>query len=365
MAIKINDINQARNAVNRVFNGVDSVDAALFANEPSESARVTFDIPLDSIQARPINEYAIVDIEQLASSIERTGLWQPIIVRNNPGNGKPYVIVAGERRYTAMTFLRDKYRKAGDIVKADLFSTIAAYILKRGEDGKEEDIYHDTNDFSRQITNFERILRLDPQAIDMSKESWQEKYLMLCHPDKLEDYRGGRYECKGNLTEKCEYLKALILEREPNVDITEKTIRIYLAFIDRCGDDLRYAVMKGKISLRVAMSSLSFLPRTEQTLAISAVGTDKFNEYVEKGKQLSGDETKPQPKAKPKKTVRQQLDDTTKSFVKMRKAWIKSEKDREGLEAKTEAEQEYIDRVNEVFRMIEDLENFRKEMSKN
>lgn len=365
MAIKINDINQAKNAVNRVFSGMNVLDEAALNNTVAQSERVPFDIPIDDIQPRAVNNYSIFGIEELAGSIERTGLQQPIVVKENSGSGAKYVIVAGERRYTAMKYLRDKYQKENNVVKTDLFGTISGFILTGDDEDKEDAIYHDTNDYSRQLTNFERILRLDPDMIDMSKESWQEKYLTLCNPDKLEDWKNGKFECKGNIQEKCEYICAMITSTDPNVDISIKTVRNYLTFIERCGDDLKYAIMKGVIPLRTAMNSLSFLPRSEQTLAIAAVGTDEFEEYVKKGSQLAGTGEKPVKEEKPKKTVRQTLDDTTKAFVRMRKSWMKTENDRQGLEAKTESEQKYLEQMEKVFADIEKLEEIRKEMSQN
>lgn len=363
MAIKINDINQAKNAVNRVFSGMNILDEAEINSTVAQSERVPFDISLDDIQPRAVNNYSIFGIEELAGSIERTGLQQPIIVKENPGSGAKYVIVAGERRYTAMKYLRDKYQKANDVVKADLFSSISGFILTKEEIGKEDAIYHDTNDYSRQLTNFERILRLDPDMIDMSKESWQEKYLELCNPGKLEDWKAGKFECKGSIIEKAEYICARIQQNEPNVDISIKTARNYLSFIDRCGDDMKYAILKGVVPLRTALSALSFLPRTEQTLAIAAAGTDAFDAYVKKGEQLAGVSEKPAQEEKPKKTVRQTLDNTTKAFVKLRKSWVKMEKDRSEMVAKNDIEQQYIDQMDEIFKAIEKLEDIRKEMA--
>ena len=364
MAFKINDINQAKNAVNRVFSGMPVLDEESINRDVTQSGRVPFDIILDDIQPRAVNNYSMFGIEELAGSIERTGLQQPIIVRENPGEGARYVIVAGERRYTAMKYLRDKYQKEKNLVKYDLFSTISGFILDKAESENEEAIYHDTNDFTRQLTNFERILRLDPDMIDMSKESWQEKYLELCFPEKLDDWRNGKYECKGNIQEKCDYICAVISKNEPDIDLTPKTVRNYVSFLERCGDDLKYAILKGKISMHIARDSLSFLPRSEQTLSIAAVGTPEFDKYVKEGTTLAGKTNDAPPKEKPIKTVRQQLDATTKNLMKLRKSWMKDESDRTNMTAKTDAEQKYIDKMNEVFKAIEELEAIRNDMSK-
>jgi len=65
-------------------------------------------LPIDSIRANPHQPRKSFDaktLDQLAESIERDGLLQPIIVRRNPqasdGNDAGYELVAGERRLRA------------------------------------------------------------------------------------------------------------------------------------------------------------------------------------------------------------------------------------------------------------------------
>ena len=46
------------------------------------------------------------------------------VVRKNPAEGKEYIIVSGERRFSAVRMLRDRYEKSGDETKSRLFSKV-------------------------------------------------------------------------------------------------------------------------------------------------------------------------------------------------------------------------------------------------
>lgn len=296
--MKIRDVNKKSNAipsnstaVDRIFGGAQVVRKDVMETSVTQSGRSIFDVPLSMIRARPVNNYAIADIPQLAESICKTGLWQPIILRRDerPDDERIYVIVAGERRYTAMTYLKEQAEQAGDNISAKLYSSIAAIILSPDDEEKEEDIYRDTNDYARQITNFERIMRLDPNSIDLSKESWQERYVEAClGPEKVADYHSGKIKVKGNLSEKCQYIIAVLTKKEPDLDISESTVRVYLNLLDRMSETLRQAILKGIVPLREAQSSISWLSEDDQRNAVDAVGTDMYQRYVEEGKELSG-----------------------------------------------------------------------------
>lgn len=297
--MKILDKNQQANkmavptgtsAVDRIFGGAKTIGKEIIETNVTQAGKTIYEVPLDIIKARPVNNYAITGITELAESIKRTGLWQPIVLRRSQTvvDGKEYVIVAGERRYTAMKYLRDSAEKDGDTTSAKVYSSITAIILSPEDEAKEEEIYRDTNDYARQLTNFERIVRLDPEAIDMAKESWQERYVALVlGEDKIEQYHKGKVKVKGNLTEKCKYIVALLVQKEPDLDISESTVRLYLAFLDRCGETLRQAVLKGIVPLREAQMSLSWLSEDDQRNAVDAIGTDDYLKYVEEGKTLN------------------------------------------------------------------------------
>ena len=88
------------------------------SNPTSERIRVTpdqtkdsirtVDLPLESCAFDPNQPRKYFDehaLEELAASIERHGLLQPITVRRNPRKRGGYVIVAGERRFRAFQSL--------------------------------------------------------------------------------------------------------------------------------------------------------------------------------------------------------------------------------------------------------------------
>lgn len=295
--MKINDRNQQRSAipssmsaVDRIFGGAKQIGKDVIETTVTQSGKTIFEVPLDIIKARPVNNYAITGITELAESIKRTGLWQPIILRKNDKteDGKEYVIVAGERRYTAMKYLRDEASRNNDTVGEKIYSSITAIILSPDDETKEEDIYRDTNDYSRQLTNFERIVRLDPDAIDLSKESWQKRYIeTMFGEEKLQQYEAGKFSIKGNLSEKCKYIVAILTQKEPDLDISESTVRVYLNFLDKCGETLKLAVLKGIVPLREAQSSLVYLSEDDQRNAVDSVGTEAYQEYLNEGKTLS------------------------------------------------------------------------------
>jgi len=63
-------------------------------------------LPLTAIHAnpnQPRREFAETELEELAQSIQENGLLQPLLVRSRPGGR--YELVAGERRYRAVTRL--------------------------------------------------------------------------------------------------------------------------------------------------------------------------------------------------------------------------------------------------------------------
>ena len=290
--MKINDVNKGINsvpqgttAVNRIFGGNTFVRPEQMNSGVTQAkGRTGFEIPINLIKAREVNNYAITGIDELADSIKRTGLWQPIIVRKNPEDSSRYIIVAGERRYTAVKRLHDAAERNKENANEKLFSTIAAYILSADEIGKEEAIYSETNDYSRQITNFERILRLDPESIDLNNPETKQEYLSLCF-DK--DVDPEAVVNRGSAAEKSKYISAVLNHKYPDLDISEATVRAYLIFIDRCSSSLLHAILKGVISLRDARGSISYLSEEDQEAAIMAAGTIAYEDFIRKGQEIS------------------------------------------------------------------------------
>ena len=61
-------------------------------------------VPIELIHPnpdQPRKSFDMLDLEELAASIREKGILQPLILRNRPGQGGQYEIVAGERRWRA------------------------------------------------------------------------------------------------------------------------------------------------------------------------------------------------------------------------------------------------------------------------
>lgn len=250
-------------------------------NNSYQMAFPVYNIPLSDIRPRKVNAYAISDISALAASIERSGLLQPAIVRKN--NDGAFDIVAGERRYTAFCALRDKF--AGDPENAAKWAFMPCILLPQGAD--EETVYRDTNDYSRQLNNFQRIARIDPDRINMRDSYWQEQYVRYVYgEDKIPKLYTGEISVKNNRRTKAKLIRFMALESEPDLDLAESTVRNYLAFWERCSPPLRTAAMRGDVSVREAQA-LSWLSDAEQALAVESTGADIFRDYVTEGRSIA------------------------------------------------------------------------------
>ena len=239
-----------------------------------------YNIPLSQIHPRKVNAYAISDIGALAASIERSGLLQPAIVRED-GTGA-FDIVAGERRYTAFCALRNKY--SDDPVRSETWSYLPCVLLPPGAD--EETVYRDTNDYTRQLNNLQRIARIDPDRINLREAKWQEKYVAYVYgAAAIPKLYTGELSVKNNRRTKAKLIRFIALESEPDLDLAESTVRNYLAFWDRCGSVLRSAAMRGDVSVRDAQA-LSWLSDEEQALAVESADSDIYSDYLTEGRAL-------------------------------------------------------------------------------
>ncbi len=111
-------------------------------------------IPLSSVKPSPMNPRKTFDqasLEELAESIEKQGLHQPIIVRpkekvqfhndvtgETTGGVKTYEVVCGERRYRAYSLLSEKWKDmdaaAPDGQSCSRFSSIPAIVREMTDD---------------------------------------------------------------------------------------------------------------------------------------------------------------------------------------------------------------------------------------
>ena len=317
------------------------------------SGEQVFSIPLNQIHPRQINAYAITDIERLAESIRRSGLLQPIIVKKESDTS--YQLIAGERRYTAMKLLHDQYLAAGDTTKASLFDSISAIVLEKITEATEEQIYRDTNDYSRQMNTFQRIALLNPDRIRMRDQYWQEEFVRRVYGEaKVASWKSGFVRVRGTQRERCKLVRAMLLEQNPDLDVSEKTIRNYLAFFDRCNEDLRLATLMGKISIRDAMA-ISWNSFSEQTDAVNSIGEEVFKDYVEEGRLLSGsDARKALRKNKP---IAKTLSSYQSKLIKLGSEYKKTLADLHDQSELSAREQELLGKLNEVVLAIEKLKS--------
>lgn len=308
-----------------------------------ENTRV-YSIPLDVIRVRKENGYSIGGIDALAGSIERTGLIHPIILQPE---GELFRIVDGERRFRAMKELHDRYEKSSDRVRAKIYSTIPAIVRGNLSAEEENRIYRDSNDYARQLTNFERIVRLDPEAIDLWEEKWQNEYRRLSGKKPVEKIRPTRREVS-------KLIRLILLESEPELDISEKTIRNYLAFLDRCGPELRAATVMGTIAVRDAQL-VSWLNEDEQRDAVEAAGTESFEDYVVEGKYQSGSDSRR--KKRQKKTADMLAETYTNKLVRIEEDY---EKAFAKVNAKGTLEQENLKKLERIQEIMNEIREFKK-----
>ena len=308
-------------------------------------------MPLDQVHPRKVNAYAITDIERLAESIRRSGLLQPVIV-NKDADGS-YQLIAGERRYTAIKYLRDSYLESGDETKARLFNTISAFVYEDLPADKEDQIYRDTNDYSRQMNTFQRIALLNPEKINMKEPYWQEEFVRRVYGEaKVISWKSGFVMVRGTQRERSKLVHALLLEQNPDSDVSEKTIRNYLAFLDRCNEDLRLATLMGKISIRDAMA-ISWNQSSEQTDAVNSIGKEIFSDYVEEGKLLSGSDARKE--ARRNKPASKAVRSYQSRFVKLGEEYKKALTNLNDQSELTDKEQKVLQKLNDIISAIERL----------
>lgn len=91
----------------RLFGGGDKANDATIAEASSDASEEVVKIPLAKIHANQFQPRTVFDeekIEELARTIHVHGVIQPIVVRDSQQEGF-YEIIAGERRFRAMTSL--------------------------------------------------------------------------------------------------------------------------------------------------------------------------------------------------------------------------------------------------------------------
>lgn len=109
-------------------------------SEPKKQSFMIQEIPLDKIIPSDKNHYGIREIEELAASIELTGLSHNLVVRDNE-NGT-YELISGERRFNALKML--------------MWITAPCKVEKQRNDVLAELQLILSNSTSRELTDYEK-----------------------------------------------------------------------------------------------------------------------------------------------------------------------------------------------------------------
>lgn len=310
-----------RNAVDGMFGNVSSVIDSSIKMNASESEKKLADIPINMIKNRDINEYPVDRIEQLAEDIEKVGLIQPIVVRKNKDRSDynaTYIVVVGHRRLAAYRYLKSKYQSSESEVDKHGFDSITAYILESDEELKnEEQIYRSSNDQMRRISNLDRVIRLKPDEIDLSSDKWKREYVEeVLGKDKLKDYEEKKIIVPTGSRAKAKLIAAMISNDDPTSDISDNTVRTYLMFLERCGDNLRKATIRRMIPQRDAINYISFWRVEEQEKAIAAFGKndEEYKKYLKKPEEISKSNSSKITWSKAKNKVKRSIEKATSSI---------------------------------------------------
>lgn len=138
-------------------------------------------------EAQPRQSFKEDTIKELAESIEKNGLLQPIVVR--PMDGGKYQIIAGERRYRAFKKLGrkvipaivrdyedeevDKLQLVENVQREDLnpYDEAIAYLKLKEKYGlKQDDIAKAVGKSRPYISNMTRLLSLEDEILEMLKK---------------------------------------------------------------------------------------------------------------------------------------------------------------------------------------------------
>jgi ParB family transcriptional regulator, chromosome partitioning protein len=90
--------------LNALLGGMETDEQAPATSNPSVAAPESDEIHLELIERNPFQprqEFEKSSLDELADSIRRHGILQPILVRPRPGDESGYQIIAGERRWRA------------------------------------------------------------------------------------------------------------------------------------------------------------------------------------------------------------------------------------------------------------------------
>ena len=271
-----------KDVIERAFGGKTS-------KENDEGKFTLSEIPLDKIIPRSLNRYSQTRIDRLAESIKNTNnrLIHPIIVvrpedlpedsavlkgftdKKISLEGKEFIIVSGERRYSAFIKLREEYKKehSKEIGTTNPFDTITANILTRAEAKNEENYYNDSNLLARQLNPIEIILHIKDA---LAKVSTPEEIALA-----LKEM--GKDPGKDPFVQS-EYV-AFYLENELGIDdYGEASIKRYSSVVNNCDPFVIDKIMSGEYSARAARE-LTKIDKEDQKALVKLYVSGDMEEY--------------------------------------------------------------------------------------
>lgn len=213
------------------------------------------DIPIEDIEdnpfyARKFVEFDKEDIENLKKSFKKSGLLQPIVVRENVGSGKKYQLIAGARRKKAFQLLgRDKI--TAKIVEADdvevrIMSLAENYhrkdltvrekeesIYELWKSGNEKGIFHNNLSIMEEWTGVPHQTLSDIVNSEKEKEEDQSEEIQLSTSNDLQRTRA----LKTIPDVRKELLKGAVIKKTVKVLEIADASKIISKFIDELHRD--------------------------------------------------------------------------------------------------------------------------------
>lgn len=286
------------------------VDRILNASGETAGRTSFFEVPLEEITPRSINQFRQSRIEKLAKSIRNTNnrLIHPITLVKASDLPKDsevlqayekkgidvsqikYIIVSGERRYRAFLLLQkeeqDKLkgksgRSALALGAANPFDTITACILTPAEAKNESVFYEDSNIESRQLTPIEAILHIKDAVADVTSPEEMRAALIEMNGGSEEGIPKADAEIKKKFrTDKyCAYC----LETDLGIEgVSESTIRNHLSILNNCSEKIIDALVAGHYPIREAKQITKYPKETqEELLSLWEKDADAYRKKIE------------------------------------------------------------------------------------
>lgn len=286
------------------------VDRILNASGETAGRTSFFEVPLEEITPRSINQFRQSRIEKLAKSIRNTNnrLIHPITLVKASDLPKDsdvlqayekkgidvsqlkYIIVSGERRYRAFLLLQkeeqDKLKgKSGRSALAlgatNPFDTITACILTPAEAKNESVFYEDSNIESRQLTPIEAILHIKDAVADVTSPEEMRAALIEMNGGSEEGIPKADAEIKKKFrTDKyCAYC----LETDLGIEgVSESTIRNHLSILNNCSEKIIDTLVAGQYPIREAKQITKYPKETqEELLSLWEKDADAYRKKIE------------------------------------------------------------------------------------